>query len=156
MPAREKRQLAELEQQDAALYRNEESIVVVRRSLFFKCRYIYRPVQILLGILLFLLALLIFISLTLSNINKCLNFVDFKQIFAQGNQTLPNPIDIILTWTGQVRGTRFPDRLKPFVVLVLSHQLCLSLGLTGLHYFNIALRSTTNRYLVFLGSSKWE
>lgn len=103
MPAREKRRLAELEQHDAALCRNEESIIVVRQSLFFKCRYIYRPVQIILGFLLFSLALLIFISLLLSNINKCLNFVDFKQIFAQGNQTLPNPIDLVLTWTGKVR-----------------------------------------------------
>ena len=102
MPEREKRRLVELEQQDAALCRNEESIIIVRESFFFKCRYIYRPLQILLGILLFGIALLIFISLLLSNINKCLNFVNFKQIFAQGNQTLPNPIDIVLTWTGKV------------------------------------------------------
>jgi LMBR1 domain-containing protein 1 len=103
MPAREKRKLAELEQQDAALCRNEESIIIVRHSIFFKCRYIYRPVQIILGILLFTFALLIFISLLLSNINKCIHFVSFKQIFAQGNQTLPNPIDLVLTWTGKVR-----------------------------------------------------
>jgi hypothetical protein len=102
MPARDKRRLTELEQQDAALSRDEQSIIFVRRSYFFKCRYIYRPVQIVLGILLLLLALVVFISLLLSNINKCLYFVDFKQIFAQGNQTLPNPIDLILTWTGQV------------------------------------------------------
>ncbi len=101
MPAREKRRLAELEQQDAALSRNEESIITVRQSLIFKCRFIYRPIQIILGILLFSIALLIFISFLLSNINKCLHFVDFKQIFAQGNQTLPNPIDIILIWTGK-------------------------------------------------------
>jgi LMBR1 domain-containing protein 1 len=102
MPAREKRRLAELEQQDAALSRNEESIIIVRESFCFKCRYIYRPVQIIFGICLLLIAILIFISLLLSNINKCINFVNFKQIFAQGNQTLPNPIDIVLTWTGKV------------------------------------------------------
>jgi LMBR1 domain-containing protein 1 len=101
MPASEKRRLAELEQQDAALCRNEESIINVQQSLCFKCRHIYRPIQIILGIILFAIALLIFISLLLSNINKCLHFVDFKQIFAQGNQTLPNPIDIVLTWTGK-------------------------------------------------------
>ncbi|CAF1350922.1 unnamed protein product [Adineta ricciae] len=101
MPAREKRKLNELEQQDAALCRNEESIIVVRESLLFKCRYIYRPVQIIIGLLLFAIAALIFISLLLSNINKCLHFVSFKEIFAQGNQTLPNPIDRVLTWTGQ-------------------------------------------------------
>jgi hypothetical protein len=56
-----------------------------------------------LGGLLILFAILIFISLLLSNINKCIQFVSFKQIFAQGNKTLPNPIDIVLTWTGQVR-----------------------------------------------------
>lgn len=102
MPAREKSKLAELEQEDAALCRNEESIIVVRQSLCFKCRYVYRPIQIIFGLLLSSIALLIFISLLLSNINKCLNFVSFKQIFAQGNQTLPNPIDLVLTWTGRV------------------------------------------------------
>ncbi|CAF2954395.1 unnamed protein product [Rotaria sp. Silwood2] len=101
MPVREKRKLAELEQHDAVLCRNEESIINVRQSFCFKCRYIYRPIQIILGILLFCFALLIFISLLLSNINKCINFINFKQIFAQGNQTLPNPIDIVLTWTGK-------------------------------------------------------
>lgn len=103
MPEREKRRLTDLEQQDATLCRNEESIINVRQSFFFKCRYIYRPIQVILGILLLSMALLIFISLLLSNINKCLHFVDFKQIFAQGNQTLPNPIDLVLTWTGRVR-----------------------------------------------------
>ena len=102
MPEREKRQLVELEQQDAALCRNEESIINVRQSLLFKCRYVYRPIQIILGVLLFAIALLIFISLLLSNINKCINFVDFKQIFAQGNRTLFNPIDSVLTWAGKV------------------------------------------------------
>ena len=102
MPAREKRRLTELEQRDATLCRNEESIIVVRRSLFFKCRYIYRPMQIVLGVSLLAVALLIFVSLLMSNINKCLHFVNFKQIFAQGNQTLPNPIDLVLSWTGKV------------------------------------------------------
>jgi LMBR1 domain-containing protein 1 len=106
MPTREKQRLTELEQQDAALCRDEESIIVVRRSFFFKCRYIYRPMQMIVGILLFSLAVLIFVSLLLSNINKCLHFVSFKQIFAQGNQTLPNPIDLILTWTGKVGDSR--------------------------------------------------
>ena len=103
MPAREKQRLTDFEQQDAALSRNEESIIVVRRSFCFKCRYIYRPMQMIVGGLLLLLALLIFVSLLLSNINKCLHFISFKQIFAQGNQTLPNPIDLLLSWTGKVR-----------------------------------------------------
>lgn len=92
-----------LQQKEEALTRNTESIQVVRRSLFFKCRFIYRPLQMILGVLLLLFALLIFISLLLSNINKCIHFISFKQIYAQGNKTLPNPIDIIITWTGKVR-----------------------------------------------------
>ena len=84
------------------LSRNEESIKILRKSFWFKFRVIYRPMQIVLGIFLSLIALLIFISLFLSNINKCIHFTDFQQIFAQGNKTLPNPIDIILTWTGHV------------------------------------------------------
>ncbi|CAF1232164.1 unnamed protein product [Adineta steineri] len=101
MPPRDKRKLEELEQKNIALSRNEESIKIVRRSFFFKCRFIYRPLQIFFGVLLLLLAILIFVSLLLSNINKSIHFVNFKQIFAQGNKTLPNPIDIVLTWTGQ-------------------------------------------------------
>ncbi len=93
----------ELEQEEKALGRNEESIKVVRRSIFFKFRYIYRPVQIILGVLLLLFAFLIFISLLLSNIDKCIHFISFKHIFAQGNKTLPNPIDIVISWTGHVR-----------------------------------------------------
>jgi len=73
----------------------------VRTSFFFKCRYIYRPVQIILGVVLLAFAILIFVSLLLSNIDKCRHFVDFKQVFAQGNKTLPNPIDIVLTWAGK-------------------------------------------------------
>ena len=119
MPSKEKRQLGmsqlrrvidecifsaleNLEAKETALTHNEDSIRIVRRSFFFKFRYIYRPLQMILGVLLALFALLIFVSLLLSNINKCLHFVNFKQIFAQGNKTLPNPIDSIVTWTGQV------------------------------------------------------
>ncbi|CAF3173876.1 unnamed protein product [Rotaria socialis] len=101
MPPQEKRRLESLEQKQEALSRNAQSIKVVRRSLFFKCRFLYRPLQIVLGVLLLLFALLIFISLLLSNINKCIHFINFKQIYAQGNKTLPNPIDIIITWTGK-------------------------------------------------------
>ncbi|CAF3714252.1 unnamed protein product [Rotaria sp. Silwood1] len=114
MPANEKRKLAELEQQDAALCRNQESIITVRQSFCFKCRYIYRPIQIILGGFLCFLAILIFISLLLSNINKCINFVNFKQIFAQGNQTLPNPIDLVFIWTGK-NGTIIVEPCTQFV-----------------------------------------
>jgi LMBR1 domain-containing protein 1 len=94
--------LEELQEQEMTLSRNDESIKVLRRSFWFKFRYIYRPMQIIFGVLLILFALLIFISLLLSNINKCIHFTSFKNIFAQGNKSLPNPIDIIVTWTGQV------------------------------------------------------
>lgn len=105
MSTQDKERLAQLEQQDVALFRNEESIIGVRESFCFKLRYVYRPFQMVVGFVLLCLALFIFISLLLSNINKCLHFVDFKQIFAQGNQTLPNPIDLLLGWTGKVRET---------------------------------------------------
>lgn len=97
--------LDELEQEEMTLSRNEQSIKIVRQSFCFKLRVIYRPMQIILGVFLSLIALLIFISLFLSNINKCIHFTSFQQIFAQGNKTLPNPIDIILTWTGGVSQT---------------------------------------------------
>ena len=157
MPTRDKNRLTELEQQDAALSRNEESIIVVRKSLFFKCRFIYRPLQIVLGLFLLSFALLIFISLLLSNINKLMNFVSFQQIFAQGNQTLPNPIDLLLQWTGKVKQNEnfFVEiRQHSYRFSVLSDQLHRSISTFDLHHSFIALRFTTNRHLVFLGSRK--
>lgn len=154
MPMRDKRKLEELEQQDAALYRNEESIITVRQSFCFKCRYLYRPVQIVLGILLFAIGLIIFISLLLSNINKLIHFVSFQQIFAQGNQTLPNPINIILTWTGKVRRS-FVQWIFEMNFLVLSNKLYIFIGFYGLYNLHITLWFTTNWHLVFMGSSKW-
>lgn len=156
MPAREKRKLNELEQQDAALCRNEESIIIVRESLFFKCRYIYRPVQIIVGLFLFAIAALIFISLLLSNINKCLHFVSFKEIFAQGNQTLPNPIDRVLTWTGQVRtNISMNSHFTSFPLLVLPDQLYFFDWFACIHHLHVSLWLTTTWYLVLLGSSKF-
>lgn len=102
MPSSERLKLQELEQEEIALNRNEESIRVVRRSICFKFRHIYRPLQIVCGVLLLLFALLLFLSLLFSNINKCIHFQGFQFVFAQGNRTLPDLVDVILTWTGQV------------------------------------------------------
>ena len=107
MPSRERTRLENLQQQEMTLTRNEESIKILRRSCLFKCRFIYRPMQIIFGLLLIAVALLIFISLMLSDINKCIHFTGLKHIFAQGNKSLPNPIDIIVTWTGQVSNHQF-------------------------------------------------
>ena len=153
MPAREKRRLTELEQKDAALCRNEESIIVVRRSLFFKCRYVYRPMQIVLGVSLLAVALLIFVSLLLSNINKCLHFVNFRQIFAQGNQTLPNPIDLVLSWTGKVGPERSSRLSARHACLVLSDQLYLLDGSAYLHHRHLAVWFTADWHLVLLRPS---
>ena len=155
MSIRDKEHLTELEQKDVALFRNEESIIVVRNSLYFKCRYIYRPVQMVVGGLLSVLALLIFISLLLSNINKCLHFVDFKQIFAQGNQTLPNPIDLVLTWTGKVSRNKILkfQHLHGLDFSVLSYQLHSTLSISCLHHFYVLIRLATDWNLVSLDSS---
>jgi len=77
-------------------------IKIVRRSICFKFRHIYRPLQIVCGVLLLLFGLLLFLSLLFSYINKCIHFEGFQLVFAQGNRTLPDPVDVILTWAGQV------------------------------------------------------
>lgn len=147
--------LEELEQEELALSRNEQSIKIVRNSFCFKFRVIYRPMQIILGILLSLIALLIFVSLLLSNINKCIHFTSFQQIFAQGNKTLPNPIDIILTWTGGV--SEWLDSLSieiHFLLIVLSDELYRSVASVGLYYLHLDFWFTTAGYLVFVCSCK--
>ncbi|CAF1514461.1 unnamed protein product [Didymodactylos carnosus] len=137
MPAHEKRLLEELEQQEAVLLRNEELIRSVRSSFLFKCRHVYRPLQIVIGIILLCIALLIFLSLLLSNIDKSIHFVDFKQIFAQGNRTLPNPLDIVVTWTGQFYPANYIILSCVLIYIILTSLY--GLQQVGIYYFCIKM-----------------
>ncbi|CAF1233535.1 unnamed protein product, partial [Didymodactylos carnosus] len=95
------------------------------------------PFQIIIGIILLCVALLIFLSLLLSNIDKSIHFVDFKQIFAQGNHTLPNPLDIVVTWTGKFYPANYIVLSCVLIYIILSSLY--GLQQIGIYYFCVKM-----------------
>jgi len=96
LTARERRQLAKLEEQERVISREENHLLYYRSSLFYKCRKLLRPLQIVFGCLVGALALLIWISLLMTNIDKAMHSLGMRMGYALPESYLPNPIDIIL------------------------------------------------------------
>ena len=113
LSARERKQLAKLEETERQITRQEQLVEEVRGSLWYKCRKLLRPMEITMGILLIILAFLVWISLLLTNIDKAMNSLGPKMGYTLKERSLPNPIDIILVYMQKV----FPlDYLLLFVI----------------------------------------
>ncbi|XP_025109802.1 probable lysosomal cobalamin transporter [Pomacea canaliculata] len=95
---RYQRRNAELEEQERQLARQERHLAASENSWCQKCLTLLRPFEIVLGVVCFLLALLVFISLLLTNIDKAMNSLGYKFGFALPHRHLPNPIDIVLVF----------------------------------------------------------
>ncbi|KAF7488373.1 putative lysosomal cobalamin transporter [Sarcoptes scabiei] len=89
--------LNRLEEQERRTNIEERFVNSYRNSLFYRFRYLIRPIQIFSGIIILLISLLIWISLTITNVDKALHSVGWKMGFVLNNATLPNPIDLILS-----------------------------------------------------------
>ncbi|RWS17352.1 putative lysosomal cobalamin transporter-like protein, partial [Dinothrombium tinctorium] len=102
LSAREKRQLCKLEEDERQIIREEQLVDQHRKSLRYKCRVIIRPAEITFGIATAILSLLIWISLLLTNIDKAMHSDQMKMGYYLPKSTLPNPIDIVLTYIQRV------------------------------------------------------
>ncbi|XP_046564132.1 LOW QUALITY PROTEIN: probable lysosomal cobalamin transporter [Haliotis rubra] len=72
------------------------------RSCIRKCLLVLRPFEMLFGFLFLLVALLIFISLLLTNIDKAMHSKGYKIGYALAQRKLPNPVDIALVFCQMV------------------------------------------------------
>jgi len=102
LTSRDRQQLEELEERDRFLARREQHLDDAQRSCLTKCLLVLRPLQIFFGIMFFLMELIIFLSLLLTNIDKVLHSEGWRKGYALPKRHLPNPIDIILVYCQKV------------------------------------------------------
>lgn len=91
----EQDEVSRLEEELSTLNRRKTELVDSSRGCFLFCYRIFRPFQVIMGLLFLLLGLLIFMSLMLNNIDKAIHS-SAKEGYILKNGTLPNPMDMAL------------------------------------------------------------
>ncbi|XP_067677707.1 probable lysosomal cobalamin transporter [Haliotis asinina] len=86
------------DEQDRLMERQLRHLEANDRSCIRKCLLVLRPFEMLFGFLFLLVALLIFISLLLTNIDKAMHSKGYKIGYALAQRKLPNPVDIALVF----------------------------------------------------------
>lgn len=89
---------AALEEQLRALDDRQRRLDQFRGSCLYKMRYLYRPLQIVLGVLCALLGFLLWSSLLLANVDKAMHSMGFRLGYVLRNPQLPNPLDFTLVF----------------------------------------------------------
>ncbi|RDD43340.1 putative lysosomal cobalamin transporter [Trichoplax sp. H2] len=98
----ERRRLDELEQARRTVDRRRSQMEANQNSWFAKIACIWRPFQILAGILLLLLSLLLFSTLLITSIDRILHSLGWKTGYALPKPTITNPIDVTMTFFQEV------------------------------------------------------
>ncbi|CAG5116660.1 unnamed protein product [Candidula unifasciata] len=123
--SRARRHEDNLVEEDHLLARRERHLIASENSWFHKCFFLLRPFEIVLGVVFFLLALLVFISLLLTNIDKAMHSLGYKSGYALPERHLPNPVDIVLVYSQKV----FPLDYLMMVGIIAYFVLCSMSGI---------------------------
>ncbi|XP_066272446.1 probable lysosomal cobalamin transporter [Branchiostoma lanceolatum] len=102
MTSRDRREMDDLDEKLHLLRRRERHLLSAERSWLNKCFIVCRPFQMVFGIVFILLALIIFVSLLLSCIDRILHGLGYKMGYALPKPQLPNPVDIVMVNTQKV------------------------------------------------------
>eukprot|EP00058_Branchiostoma_floridae_P008074 XP_002593562.1 hypothetical protein BRAFLDRAFT_88503 [Branchiostoma floridae] len=102
MTNRDRKEMDELDEKLHLLRRRERHLLSAERSWLNKCFIVCRPFQMVFGIVFILLALIIFVSLLLSCIDRILHGLGYKMGYALPKPQLPNPVDIVMVNTQKV------------------------------------------------------
>ena len=84
-----------LEQEISAMNRRKNELIESSRGCYLLCYRMFRPFQVICGLIFLSLGLLIFMSLILNNIDKAIHSTAHKGYILK-NGTLPNPMDMAL------------------------------------------------------------
>lgn len=125
---REMQLMNELESVQRGIQQRETLVGDHRRSFLYKCRYLIRPIEILVGVCGLALSLLIWVSLLLTNVDKALHTTGFKMGFVLSKRTLFNPMDYVLVNLQQV----YPLDYILFLVITWFLILCTFSGIRNL------------------------
>ncbi|XP_073425490.1 lysosomal cobalamin transport escort protein LMBD1 isoform X2 [Dendrobates tinctorius] len=96
LSSNDRKKLYKLEEKFRTLQRKERRLESREMSFWTKCCSIMRPFKIIWGIALFLVALLIIVSLFLSNLDKALHSAGIDTGFVLFGTNITNPLNIIL------------------------------------------------------------
>ncbi|KAH9500668.1 putative lysosomal cobalamin transporter [Bulinus truncatus] len=117
-----------LSEQDHLMKRRQRHLQILEKSCFRKCMTFFRPLEIIFGVVFFILALLLFISLLLTNIDKAIHSLGYLSGYALPERTLPNPVDIVLVYSQKV----FPVDYILMVGIIAYFVLCTMSGICNI------------------------
>ena len=124
MTRQEKRELEDLEKEETLLSRRSNVIDYQKNTLFNKCVKYTRPLQIVAGVLLLAVAVVIFVSVLLTSIDRVANsYCGVSCGFILENPKIFNPLDTIFVYMSMV----FPiDYI--FMVAIFIYFFCATLS----------------------------
>jgi len=131
IPRFEQSQLERLEQQARLLKREHRDLDQRAKTVVNRCKVIFRPFQMISGVILSVAGFVIFISLLLSNVDRALNSDGPTTGYNLQNTTLPNPMDLLMVLAQQI----FPMDYILYTALVF---FLLSTSMSGIT--NIGIR----------------
>lgn len=110
---------AALEEQLRALEDHQRRLDQFRGSCLYKMRCLYRPLQILIGVVCALLGLLLWSSLLLANVDKAMHSLGFRLGYMLRKPQLPNPLDISLVYLQRWGAPLLDSGLVLLLILLL-------------------------------------
>ncbi|EDO47438.1 predicted protein [Nematostella vectensis] len=115
MSSRDRRRLSELEKEEHALATRERRLEAAQLGWLNKCLKLLRPFEMVFGAFFLLVALLIFVSLFITCLDKALHSNGYQYGYSLPTPQLPNPINIIMVYAQIV----FPLDYCLFLLVVL-------------------------------------
>jgi LMBR1 domain-containing protein 1 len=134
--SRAARRNEDLVEQGHLLARRERHLSASEKSWLRKCSVLLRPFEIVLGVVFFLLALLIFVSLLLTNIDKAMHSLGYLSGYALPQRHLPNPVDIALVFSQKA----FPLDYLLMVGIIVYFVLCSMSGIRNIGIWFLWIR----------------
>ncbi|XP_021342280.1 probable lysosomal cobalamin transporter [Mizuhopecten yessoensis] len=128
MSSRRRNDLSNLEESDRLMERKEKHLATNEGSILQRCLVVLRPFEVVFGVFFFLITLLIFVSLLLTNIDKAMHSLGYKFGYALPHRTLPNPVDMVLVFCQKV----FPLDYIMFSLLVVYLVFCSMSGVRNI------------------------
>ncbi|XP_033123682.1 probable lysosomal cobalamin transporter [Anneissia japonica] len=115
LSTRDRSRIDSLQDQEELLKRKERHLEDLQHRCCSKCSFLWRPFEIIFGVVGCLMALLIFTSLLLTSLDRALHSLGLKTGYILPERHLPNPIDMLLLFSQQV----FPLDYIIFAAIIL-------------------------------------
>ncbi|GFN89415.1 lmbr1 domain containing 1 [Plakobranchus ocellatus] len=122
--------------EESLISRQERHLQAAERSWLNKCWVLLRPFEIVIGVVCFVVALLVFLSLLLTNIDKAIHGMGYKSGYALPKRHLPNPVDIALVYCQKA----FPLDYILMVGIIAYFVLCSMSGIRNIGVWFLWIR----------------